>query len=79
MSLEVRVPVDLWEEDEDGALSTWFYGDDDQVSEGAVVCEVMVAKVQLEILAPTSGTVRIVAPVESVVRPGDLIARIEPS
>jgi len=45
--------------DAEGVVSTWFVADGDSVTEGDLLAEVAVDKVDMEILAPATGTVRI--------------------
>lgn len=77
---QVLVPEDVGADDEEIdeiALSTWFFDDGDQVKEGAVICQLMVAKASIDVVAPVAGVLRHVAKAEAVVQVGDLIARIE--
>lgn len=74
---DVKIPEDCWDDDSEGAISTWFFDDGESVSAGDTLCEVMNEKVATEIDAPASGTLRIVVPAETPVLKGALIARIE--
>jgi len=74
---EVRIPDDLWDDDSEGAISAWLYGDGDRVEAGAVIAEVMNEKVASELLAPVSGALAILAAAETPVRKGQLVARID--
>ena len=42
--VEVIIPNDMWEEDLEGVIVTWIYKTGATVSEGDVLCEVMVEK-----------------------------------
>ena len=75
--IDVTVPVDLWDSG-DGAISAWLYLDDDLVEAGTVLAEVMVEKVSFELLAPATGTLRILVPAENVITRGQVVARIVP-
>ncbi len=74
---DVNIPEDCWDDDSEGAISTWFYDDGEAVSAGDTLCEVMNEKVATEIDAPVSGTLKIVVPAETPVLKGALIAKIE--
>lgn len=74
---DVRIPDDCWDDDSEGAISTWFFDDGDGVQKGDVICEVMNEKVASEIEAPDSGTLNIRAQAETAVRKGDVIATIQ--
>lgn len=77
--VDVKVPQDLWEEDREGVVVSWVYQDGALVEEGKLICELMVEKVQLELVSPSSGRLHILAAPETVIRKGDVIARIEPA
>lgn len=76
MSVTVTVPKDLWEEDSEAVITNWLVGDGGAVSEGQLIAEIMVEKVQHEIRSPASGTITIGKPAESVVAKGVEIATI---
>jgi pyruvate/2-oxoglutarate dehydrogenase complex dihydrolipoamide acyltransferase (E2) component len=61
----------------EGVLATWFVADGDQVSEGALIAEVAVDKVDMELTAPASGVIRLLADEGDVRKQGAVIARIE--
>ena len=67
----------VWEEEDEAAISQWFVDDAAQVSEGDLIAEMMVEKVQYEIVAPATGQLRILKQQEEVVASGDVIATIE--
>lgn len=77
MASEVRIPEDLWEEDQEAALTAWLVGEGSTVEKGGLLAEVMTAKIQHEIEAPASGTIRLLKQVDDVVAKGDVIAVIE--
>lgn len=62
----------------EGVLATWFVGDGEPVSEGDLIAEVAVDKVDMEIVAPASGVIRLLVKESDVVRQGAAIARLEP-
>lgn len=73
----ISVPYDLWEEDLEGVVSTWFYDDGDTVSAGDVVAELLVEKVQYEVCAPCDGVLRIQVNADDTVNKGDVIGSLE--
>ena len=75
--VEVVIPNDMWEEDLEGVIVTWIYKTGATVSEGDVLCEVMVEKSQSDLLAPATGTLTIIEDAEAIVKRGQVIARIE--
>ncbi len=77
MATDVIIPVDLWEEDQEAALTAWLVSDGASVTEGMLIAEIMTAKIQHEIEAPTAGTIRLGRKVDDVVSKGDVIATIE--
>jgi pyruvate/2-oxoglutarate dehydrogenase complex dihydrolipoamide acyltransferase (E2) component len=76
MSVEVRIPEDLWADDGEGVVATWLFADGERVAEGSVLAEVMYEKTSTEILAPAAGTLCIVVAAEVPVRKGQVIARV---
>ena len=75
---DITVPEDLWDTDDEGVIFSWVYGDGAVVEEGRLVAELTVEKAQLELNAPASGRLKILAPAETVVRKGTVIGKIEP-
>ncbi|MDI3299383.1 MAG: lipoyl domain-containing protein [Bacillota bacterium] len=75
----MRVPPDLWnvEEAPEGVVVNWFYEEGAEVPAGAALVEVAVEKVPYEIEAPAAGRLHVEAPVDTPVRPGDLLGTIE--
>ena len=61
----------------EGVVSTWFASDGQLVREGDLIAEVAVDKVDVEVPAPASGVIRLLVEEGTVVRQGDVIARIE--
>ncbi len=76
MAVAVNVPTDLWEEDSEAVITNWLVADGSAVSEGQLIAEIMVEKVQHELKAPSSGTISIGKQAEAVVAKGDEIASI---
>ena len=61
----------------EGVLATWFVSDGDQVAGGQLLGEVMVEKVSGEVVAPTSGRVRLLVSEDQTVRQGEVIAQVD--
>ena len=61
----------------EGVLATWFVGDGDQVASGQLLGEVMVDKVSGEVVAPSSGRVRLLVDEDQTARQGDVIAEVD--
>ena len=61
----------------EGVLAIWFVGDGDQVASGQLLGEVMVEKVSGEVVAPTSGRVRLLVGEDQTARQGDVIAQVD--
>ena len=76
MATDITIPTDLWEEDEDAVITTWLISDGATVEEGALIAEIMTAKVQYEINAPESGVVSIKEEADAVVPKGGVIGTI---
>jgi pyruvate/2-oxoglutarate dehydrogenase complex dihydrolipoamide acyltransferase (E2) component len=72
----IKIPTDLWEEDTEAVITTWLVGDGGLVNEGQLIAEIMVEKVQHEVRAPASGTIKISQPAEAVVAKGGEIGTI---
>lgn len=77
MSTNVNIPEDLWEEDEEAVITSWLVSDDAEVEEGDVIAEIMVQKIQYDLEAPISGTLKIIKDIDETVAKGDLVATIE--
>lgn len=77
MATDIVIPSDLWEEDEETVITSWLVDDGSTVEDGALIAEIMTAKVQYEIHAPASGTISIKEEVDAVVAKGAVIGSIE--
>jgi pyruvate/2-oxoglutarate dehydrogenase complex dihydrolipoamide acyltransferase (E2) component len=74
---EVRVPLDLWaEDDKTGSIVVWLYPDGAAVKEGDLIAEILVEKTTLELYAPASGILQINVEPEVVIDKGELVATI---
>ena len=78
MSVDVVIPMDFWEDDNEGVITSWLVSDGSRVQADALLAEVMVAKAQLEVTAPASGTISISKAEDEVISKGDIIAQITP-
>lgn len=77
MATDIVIPSDLWEEQEDAVITGWLASDGAAVEEGALIAEIMTAKVQYEITAPASGTLKIKEEADAVVAKGAVIGTVE--
>lgn len=73
---DISIPTDLWDEDEECVITAWLASDGGQVAEGALIAEIMTAKIQYEITAPADGTLAILKEQDEVVAKGDIIGRV---
>lgn len=74
---DIRIPPDLWEDDREGVIVSWLYLDGAIVEAGKVVVELAVEKAQMELVAPASGRLVILAAADAIVTRGQVIGRIE--
>ena len=72
----VVIPIDLWEEEVEVVVTTWFVSDAAEVDKGDLLAEVMAEKIQFEIVAPVTGTLAIVKQQDQLIDKGDVIATI---
>ena len=77
--VEIRVEGAFAKENEvdEVVVGEWIYEDGAQVKADDVLVEIMAAKVTMEVVAPVSGTLKIVAATNDLLKEGDLIAQIE--
>ncbi|AYJ85155.1 biotin attachment protein (plasmid) [Sphingomonas paeninsulae] len=73
---DLTIPNDLWDDDSEGSIASWFFSDGDDVSKGDLVAEIMNEKVTNELLAPASGVLKILVAAEQPVSKGQVIAQI---
>lgn len=76
MATDIIIPSDLWEGDEECVITAWLASDGARVNEGALIAEIMTAKVQYEITAPATGTLSIAKAQDEVVAKGGVIGAI---
>ncbi|WP_411819930.1 lipoyl domain-containing protein [Hyphococcus formosus] len=74
---DIKIEPDLWEEDVEGVITAWLFSDGETVSAGTVVAELMVEKIQHELISPVGGTLRVLVEAEQPVNKGDVVARVE--
>ena len=74
---DIRIPEDLWNDDDEGVISSWLYQNGDPVQQGAVVAQILLDKAQMDLISPASGVLRIVTPEEIPVRKGQIVAHLE--
>lgn len=74
--MQITVPTNLWDEDTEAVITSWLVSDGASVNEGDLIAEIMVEKIQHEIHAPTSGSIKITQPNEAVVSKGSVIGEI---
>ena len=77
MTVEIKMP-ELGENVTEGTIVHWAKEVGEPVREGEILAEVMTEKVNLEVESTVSGIlVEILFPEESIVRVGEVIARIQ--
>jgi len=76
MATDIIIPKDLWDEDNEGVITSWLVSDGNQVDIGTPIAEVMVEKAQFEIESHVSGTLEILKQEDDLVEKGDVIARV---
>lgn len=74
---DITIPDDALEGDQEAVLVSWLHADGTPVKQGDVIAEFMVDKAQLELTAPASGRLRIIAAPESTLTRGQVIGQIE--
>lgn len=74
---EIRIPADFWDDDREGVIVSWIYQDGAVIEAGKVLVEVQVEKAQMEMSAPASGRLRILAEADAIVTRGQVIGLIE--
>ena len=77
MNVDILVPQEMWGESVEGVVVTWIYQNGAMVTEGKPIAEIMVEKAQLEIVAPATGKLTILAVPETVIGRDQVVGRIE--
>lgn len=62
--------------DAEGVVATWFVADGENVTEGQLIAEVAMDKVDMEVTAPAAGVVSLAVAEGGAVRQGEVIATI---
>ena len=76
MASDIVIAGDMWDGDEQAVVTNWFASDGATVAQGALLAEIMVAKIQHEVRAPADGVLTIVRKVDDIVSKGDVVGRI---
>lgn len=78
--IDVIVEQDAWNDAdlEEAVIGVWIYKDGARVKKDDVICEMMIVKSQVDIIAPADGLLEIVAQTDGLVKKGDVICRIKP-
>lgn len=76
-TVDIKVDPETWGEDQEGVLVTWLFQSGSTVESGAVVAEVMLEKVEMEVVAPASGKLSILVEADGVVAAGTVLGQIE--
>jgi pyruvate/2-oxoglutarate dehydrogenase complex dihydrolipoamide acyltransferase (E2) component len=74
--VDVVVPEEAADESNPASVTHWFFEDGATVNDGDLICELMVEKVAIEVRAPSSGRLKILVPVDSLVVRHDRLAEI---
>ncbi len=70
----------LWNFDELGkaVMTQWYVNEGDNIKEGDPLCQIMAAKVTMEVPSPATGKIKkIIAAINDEISPGDPLAEIE--
>ena len=76
MSLELKIPV-IGESVTDVTLTSWLKKDGDYINEGEAVCEIESDKASMELPAPSSGVLKIIAPACAELKIGAKIGELD--
>jgi pyruvate/2-oxoglutarate dehydrogenase complex dihydrolipoamide acyltransferase (E2) component len=68
--------IDMWTNENEGALSKWFFDDGATVQKGDLIATVALEKTEFEVTAPETGKLHCFVATDAVLKPGDKIARI---
>jgi pyruvate/2-oxoglutarate dehydrogenase complex dihydrolipoamide acyltransferase (E2) component len=77
VSVDIVVPQEMWGESLEGVVVTWIYQNGATVAKGQPLAEIMVEKAQLELVAPASGRLTILAAPETIIGRDQVVGRIE--
>jgi pyruvate/2-oxoglutarate dehydrogenase complex dihydrolipoamide acyltransferase (E2) component len=76
MTVPIRIPEDLWDDDGEAVIVAWLYDDGARVQKDCVVATLGLEKAQIEITAPESGILVQQCAAESPVARGAVIGEI---
>jgi len=76
MAEVIIIPMDLWEEDEEGVITAWLVDNNTPVKVDQLVAEVMVEKIQYEINSTCDGVISILSKEDDIVSKGSIIAEV---
>jgi pyruvate/2-oxoglutarate dehydrogenase complex dihydrolipoamide acyltransferase (E2) component len=77
VTVDIVVPQEMWGENLEGVVVTWIYQNGATVAKGQPIAEIMVEKAQLELVAPASGRLTILAVPETIIGRDHVVGRIE--
>jgi pyruvate/2-oxoglutarate dehydrogenase complex dihydrolipoamide acyltransferase (E2) component len=78
VSVEISITSELIGDEDEADLSEWLVADGDEVTEGDPIARLETSKVQVDVEAPRSGRIVLLAAENDVLSLDDVIARIEP-
>lgn len=76
MATDIIAPDGIWEKETEAVLTSWLFNDGADVQEGNLIAEIMIQKVQHEILAPTSGVLKINRQINDIIEKGAAFGEI---
>jgi pyruvate/2-oxoglutarate dehydrogenase complex dihydrolipoamide acyltransferase (E2) component len=76
--VDIVIPNDLWDTEDEGVLASWTCADGTVVQQGALIAEITVEKAQVELAAPASGRLKVLVAPETNIRKGQVVGTIEP-
>lgn len=72
----MNIIIDMWTQEDEGALSKWFVSDGDNVRKGDMIATVALEKTEFEVVSPASGKIAIHKKEDDTVLSGDIIASV---
>ena len=77
-TIDIRIDEALWSTSmlPEGTIEQWFIADGTPIIEGHKIAEVRIEGALHEVIAPASGRIFGLAPPNSVIEPGSLLARL---
>jgi len=74
--MDIIITNDIVEDGAEAVIATWYFEDGDDVEKDAVLVDIMIEKVSLELTAPRSGKLTIKKQAEVLLIEGDIIGTI---